>query len=337
MNSNPGRVIPIVYHWGNHKHHIDDLSLGMSSQYVSTFNTGVTVNLNINRKVWNNTIMHASTEKNRVDWYDYAELAKETIAGINIRHSWNNKTRSIEGVVDVEFDKAPDGSTISVALFIVEDSVVGGPRYDQYTDYTWHGAYPEIEKVGTYFKKDSVHFNSGYWIEGYVNKWIFRESVLKGDFWGVTNAIPKNAKVGKTYSVPFSHKLPIDYHNLDVIDKNVNLVAFVSYKDKEVLNAEQANLISDATNLITTSANMNQQNMSVVLKGGTVQLEGISDAKKVDFYTLNGKRVASITLDTMESSQMNFKLPTELSHGMYVVRVTTVSGTSFASPVHVLN
>lgn len=337
MKSYPDRVIPIVYHYGNPQYHIDDLSLGMSSQFVSEFNTGVTVNLNINRKVWNKTIMHGSTAENRVNWYNYAELAEETIAGINIRHSWNSKTRYIDGFVDVEFDQAPDGSTISVALFIVEDSVVGGARYDQYTDYTWNGAYPELEKVGTYIKKDSVHFTSGHWIEGYANRWAFRESIIKGNFWGTTKAIPTDATVGTTYSVPFSHTLPTDYYDLDVIDKNINLVAFVSYKNKEVLNAEQANLISDATEIKTTKPNFKRQNMSIVLNGNQVYLKGINDAKRVEFYSLNGKRISSFTLNKMESSQMNFKRPISLIPGMFIVRIITNNGRSFVSPVQIRN
>lgn len=299
MHEYPGQVIPISYHTYFEGSSIDDIGIGLNGTYSRHFKVGATLNLNINRKEWNLSIMPGSKEQNKVTWYEKAELATEAIAAVAVVHSWDSVSREISGEVVVTFEEAPTGDEISVGMFIVEDSVIGGPRYDQYTDYYYHGNYPELEEWGTTIEADSVHFASGHWIEGYPHHWSFRESVLAGDFWGVTDKIPANAVVGKEYRIPFTHTLPADYHGLDVREKQVALVALVSYKEKEAINAESVNLVDDAVSISSGTGHFVPSVQSVVWKNGEVHCvlprKGTYDVK---IHSLLGRELYSSSLST---------------------------------------
>ncbi len=290
MDSFPDQVIPIVYH-SMLSSTIDDLGKGLSGKYYKTFDVGVTTNLNINRKHMDLPILPGSTKDNAENWYKLAEFDKEAIVSVDIKHTWDKNSRMINGNVVVNFEEQPENKKISVALFIVEDSVVGGERYDQFTNYFYHGNYPEIEKWGVHKEADSVHFAAGYWIEKYPHHWSFRESILNNDFWGNTSALPANIKKGKDYLIPFKHELPKDYHKLNVVDKNIEIVAFIAYKDKEVLNAESKNLISDAVNKMKIHKNNNfklklKKDGNYLFVNSSLHEDGL-----LTLYSVNGKKL----------------------------------------------
>ncbi len=323
MDAYPDRVVPIVYHT-HLGATIDDLGLGLSGTYWNVFDVGVTVNLNINRKHKDLAIMPGSKETNKTTWYDYAKLADEAIAAVDIEHSWNSLNRKIDGKIKVTFDQAPNGSELSVALFIVEDSVVGGPRYDQMSEYSWFGNYPELEGKETILEADSVHFAGGPWIVGYAHHWSFRESVLEGDFWGTTTPIPSDAEVGKEYLIPFSHSLPGDYHSLDVVDRHVELVAFIAYKDKEVLNVESANLVKDAVSINKTKLKYSND-VNIAQRSSFVELSlAKRDSYTVFLFNLAGKMIYEKNIaNSIGKEILDISM---LSSGTYLIKI---EGTDF--------
>jgi len=261
----------------------------------------------------------------KTKWENEAQFDKPAIAGISIKHSWNKTNRTIKGTLFVEFASKPSGDDLGVGLFIQEDSIIGGPRYDHYTDYHFPD-YPEIDKWGEHFEVDENHFFAGYWIPGYPHRWAFREAVFEGEYFGKTGDIPNDPDIGTVYEIPFTHTLPTEFHGLDVVDNRVYLLAFISYHEAKVINAERVKLVDDATEInIVKGAKVKslRQRISASIGTDNLLLNIKSNGNySFDLYSVDGCRLMTIGEKMYQEGLHTIPLTAgTVAGGVYFVKV----------------
>ncbi len=137
----------------------------------------------------------------------------------------------------------------------------------------------------------------------------------------MTDQIPSNAEVDKVYAIDFNHKMPADYHGLDVRDEQVSLVALLSYKDLEVINANDANLVRDAVSITAGDTHLLPSMCKALVLGNSVSLN-LPEVGAYTFkvFTLNGCELVSTNVNAQSTGVQHLDLSTgQISQGAYVM------------------
>ncbi len=320
----PDKAYPIAWHTRASPLNVDDLALDVAGYFWKAMDAAPNWAMFINRGE-EGQIKHIKSGGSKAKWENEAQFDKPAIAGISIKHSWNKNNRTIKGTLFVEFASKPSSDDLGVGLFIQEDSIIGGPRYDHYTDYNFPD-YPEIDKWGEYMDQDANHFAAGYWIPQYPHRWAFREAVFEGEYFGKTGDIPNNPDIGTVYEIPFTHTLPTEYHGLDVVDNRVYLLVFVSYHEAKVINVERVNLVGDATEIKAVKGNKVKslkQKTGVSVGTDNLRLNIKSEGNySFDLYSVDGCQLMNVGEKMYTRGVYTIPLTTgTVAGGVYFVKV----------------
>ncbi len=179
---------------------------------------------------------------NRPNWSSHisTQLAAVAEVDVQVTGNFNPSTNLIEVQVSATFDQAVTANgEYRVNVFVVEDSVVGsGSGFDQ----------------ANYFNNTSGHYyqSAGNPILNYPHRHVVRD--VPSAAWGTPSVIPNSPTVNTTYTANYIYNLPNGYDAA-----KVRFVAFVtdhsaSANQREVLNANQTNLMdfNMTTNTIET-------------------------------------------------------------------------------------
>lgn len=145
---------------------------------------------------------------------------------VDIKGNYNAVTRTIDIDVKSNFVDYPLPGDISVSLMIVEDSVTGGPAYNQRNFYNARAGHPFA--------------GLGDPIVGYVHEHVLRQ-ILPSTY-GDATVIPSSLVINTDYTRNFNLSLNNSYD-----ESQVYLVAVVAYRgpnleEYEVLNAKEVKL-----------------------------------------------------------------------------------------------
>lgn len=218
-----------------------------------------------------------------------ARFNENTPVAVNIFNNYNDTTRMLNAQVDLDFVDSPIPGDMRVSLFIVEDSVIeSGIGYDQQNFYNLQAGHP--------------YFGAGNPILGYPHRHVLR--AVPSGTWGTAGIIANTPTKDSFYSVSYNN-IPI---NVAWDDKNIRVVAAVSYYDSDVRSRSVLNSFSRDIQDTTfwTDIDHNNFNQNEALAGIQVYPNPSKGLKyiKVDFdketqakfevFNLNGKQLATL-------------------------------------------
>lgn len=236
----------------------------------------------------------------------------ETPASISIEHAWHSITRKVDGTVEIIFDSVPEPGDFRVGLMITEDLVKGGSQYNQKSYFNSSNLYPELNGLG-----DNI--------SGYLHVDVFRDTIF-GGIPGRAGVIPQSPELGKSYTVDFSYEVPTEYIDLDVIDDNLKLVAFIGYSDGENLNANEVYVTQITENKPHTPVSKNANRIAVnKISDNSLSFTVNATGKlKVMLFMSNGKLIHVSEIISGNSDRFHtipFK-DTPISGGVYFLNIT---------------
>lgn len=232
-------------------------------------------------------------------------------ANINLTGTYNSASRQVSVDINTDFVDYVAGD-IRVTLFVVEDSVTGtGPGYDQVNAFNAQAGHP--------------YAGAGNPIVGFVHRHVLRDVYPTTDAWGDNTVIPAAPSINTPYNKNYTFTL-----NSAWKEKDVSLVAFVSYfnadvSQRVVLNASEVKL----NNLVTSVNEIQKDEQSLsIYPNPTAAVTNfafnLSESRNVELSIMDitGKKVIAQNFGQLSSGNQLIKLDvSSLTNGIYFVNL----------------
>jgi len=199
-------------------------------------------------------------------------------ATIGITQTYNPTTRVISATITSTFITNTTGN-FRLNCFIIEDSVTGGPHYDQansnFSGWT----------SGPAYLKDLI--NAPAVITGYVHNHVLR--AMLGNPEGATASIPTTVTNGSAYSKTFSYTLPAEFD-----ENHISLIGIIQnygsdvVADREIVNANSQKLNTNATSI----SDVEKDFIEV-----SIFPNPITEESNIEFYAKNDENLSCVLYD----------------------------------------
>ena len=241
--------------------------------------------------------------------------------GVEINGTYNSATRTINATVQATFADTVSSGNWRIALYLVEDSVIGYPNLGPFQGWDQHcydANWANTNYPGMF---------DGTSIIGYPHRHVLRQSLLTA--WGAAGIIPQNPVIGTVYSASATKVVDTAYH-----ENQLSLVAIVaSYGSnktmKYILNANEVKLTPVFTTAVNEMAHTDKMQLNIFPNPATneinisYQLQNKSDVK-IGITDICGRQIYERTITNQAAGQYEFSTSTEsLSKGIYFVKVNT--------------
>ena len=197
------------------------------------------------------------------------------LATIGISQTYDAVTRLITATITSNFVTNTTGN-FRLNCFIVEDSVTGGPEYDQANSNFsgWTG--------GPSYLQDLI--NAPHPIPNYAHNHVLR--AMLGNPEGVSASIPTTVIDGASYSSIFTYTIPADFD-----ENQIFLIGVIqNYGPNKVADREIVNVNSQHLSTIPTSVS----NLPTDFIDVNIFPNPITDQSVIEFYAKNSENVSCI-------------------------------------------
>ena len=238
------------------------------------------------------------------------------LATVGITQSYNPATREITATITGDFIQNTTGN-FRLNCFILEDSVTGGPEYDQANSNFsgWTGGPPYLQEL-----IDETHP-----IVGYSHNHVLR--AMLGNPEGATASIPTTVTAGSSYSNTFTYVIPADFD-----EKQISLVGLVQkygadkVSQRQVVNANSQHL--QLSPVSVSEINQDFINLTIypnpVTNQSTIEFHVI-DQDQISCELINSSGEIVKTMFNQFFTPGDYKINFDgvnLSNGMYFLRFT---------------
>lgn len=237
-----------------------------------------------------------------LDHYLEMQYNQAPIATVGIDQSYDPITRELSATITANFIEDATGD-FRLNCFVLEDSVTGGPDYDQTNSNFsgWTG--------GPAYLQDLI--NSPAIIQGYVHNHVLRE--MLGTPEGADASIPASVMSGSTYSKTFTYTIPAEYN-----ENQISLVGVIQRygasleNDRNVVNANSQHLNIESTNALS--------NIGSEITDIRVYPNPIESTSKIEFYVKKTGTLSCALYNTLGEKVMNV-FDQHFTQGEYSVNI----------------
>ena len=213
-----------------------------------------------------------------LDYYMNKIYNTAPLATIGITQTYNPTTRVISATITSTFVTNTTGN-FRLNCFIIEDSVTGGPHYNQansnFSGWT----------AGPSYLQDLI--NAPAVITGYVHNHVLR--AMLGNPEGATASIPTTVTNGSSYSKTFSYTVPAEFD-----EKHISLIGIIqNYGPDKVADREIVNANSQKLNTNSTSISDLEKDFIDV----SIFPNPITEESNIEFYAKNDENLSCVLYD----------------------------------------
>ncbi len=253
------------------------------------------------------------TGKDTILKYIGIKNTETPLVDVGLTQSYNSNSREITVTVKATFS-ANVSSECRLNCYVIEDSVTGGPEYDQANSNFsgWTDAPDFLQPLVTL----------PFTIEGYVHNHVAR--AFLGGTWGLAGSVPSPIISGTVCNSEFSYTIPADQN-----PKKISLLAIVSRYNSDplkcdILNGYSEKLLSTVDNIqIPTIKKKDIGTITLqVLKNGII----VFYIPKMQFvraeaFNLHGKKIGTLFNKQLPAGEFRHTFNRGISTGVYIIKI----------------